>query len=182
MHIHTDACQHAAPKLGRRNFVKLMSLGAGASIISISSPLRANGKAKAIMLSCMDYRLPDETVALMNKNGLENEYDHIVLAGASLGVVADQLKEWRPAFWDQVGLAVKLHGIEEVIVVDHRDCGAYKLVLGADAVATPELELAVHTETLKAFAAQVREKHPELAVQAYLLALDGTAETIDVAA
>lgn len=181
MHPHGDTCNHGAV-IGRRNFVKLLTLGAGVSIISIASPLRASGHAKAIMLSCMDYRLPDEIVALMNKNGLENEYDHIVLAGASLGVVAEELKTWRPAFWDQVGLAVKLHGVEEVIVVDHRDCGAYALVKGADAVATPELELAAHTETLKAFAAMVREKHPELAVLAYLLALDGSAESIDVAA
>jgi hypothetical protein len=179
MHVHTDKCQHG-PAMGRRNFVKLLSLGAGASIVSVASPLRANGKAKALMLSCMDYRLTDELVSFMDRDGMHDEYDHVVLAGASLGVVAEELAAWRPAFWDQLDLAVKLHGIEEVIVVDHRDCGAYKLIKGAEAVDTPEKELAVHTEVLAAFAAQVHEKHPDLGIVACIMALDGTVESVDV--
>lgn len=168
------------PAVGRRGFVKLFTLGAGAAIVSVASPSRASGKAKALMLSCMDYRLTDDLVAQMNKNGMHDEYDHIVLAGASLGVVADELSGWRPAFWDQLDLAVKLHGIEEVIVIDHRDCGAYKLIKGEEAVATPDLETAVHTETIRSFATLVRNAYPDLAVSGHLMALDGSVETVSL--
>lgn len=33
----------------------------------------------------MDYRLTDDTVAYMEGHGLHDKYDHVVLAGASLG-------------------------------------------------------------------------------------------------
>jgi carbonic anhydrase len=36
-----------------------------------------------------------------------------------------------------VGLAVDLHHIHQVIVMDHRDCGAYKVILGEDFAKDP---------------------------------------------
>jgi carbonic anhydrase len=171
-----DHCNHK-PALNRRGFVKVLTLGAAATM---ATPVLANGKAKALMLSCMDYRLDDDVVHFMNTMGLNGEYDHVVLAGASLGVVSPQLSDWHKTFWDELDLAVKLHGIEEVIVVDHRDCGAYKLVLGPEAVGTPELELNVHTQVIGAFAAEVRAKYPELKVSGYLMALNGQTERISL--
>ena len=58
--------------------------------------------------------------------------------------------------------------------------GAVKLALGAEAVATPELETEAHTKAITEFAAQVKAKHAELGVKAYLMALDGTTESIAV--
>ncbi len=171
-----DHCNHK-PALDRRRFVKLFSMGAAATL---AGPALASGKAHALMLSCMDYRLDDDVVQFMNTLGLNGKYDHVVLAGASLGVVANELSDWHKTFWDELDLAVRLHGIEEVIVVDHRDCGAYKLVKGADAVATPELELAAHTAVITEFAAQVRVKFPELQVSGYLMALNSQAEPISL--
>lgn len=171
----TDAdCRHR-PGMNRRGFVKLLSLGAATAA---AGPVLANGKAKALMLSCMDYRLDDDVVHFMNTMGLNGAYDHVVLAGASLGVVADALKDWHKTFWDELDLAVRLHGITQVIVVDHRDCGAYKLVVGEDKVATPELELAAHTQVINDFAAAVKDRFPELDVSGYLMALNGLAEPI----
>ena len=40
--------------------------------------------AKAIVLHCMDFRLVDDIVTDMNKLGLNNNYDDIVLAGTTL--------------------------------------------------------------------------------------------------
>jgi len=70
--------------------------------------------------------------------------------------------------------------VHEVIVIDHRHCGAYKLALGEGAVDTPEEELAAHTATMKAFGELMRTHHPKLPVVGYLMALDGTAEQIEV--
>jgi carbonic anhydrase len=171
-------CNHKTV-LNRRGFVSLLSMGA---VATLATPVLANGKAKALMLSCMDYRLDDDVVQFMNRLGLNGEYDHLVLAGASLGVVANDVPSWHKAFWDQLGLAVDLHGVEEVIIVDHRDCGAYKLMKGLESVSTPELEMATHTEVVGEFAVQLREKFPELKLSAYLMGLDGQAEEITIAA
>lgn len=168
--------------VGRRQFIKLATLGAGVALFMSAAPrfAMASGKAKALMLSCMDYRLVDDTVKFMADQGLNDEYDHVVLAGASLGVVSETFKAWHDTFWQHLDVAIKLHGIEEVIVIDHRDCGAYKLALGAEAVATPEKETAVHTATIVNFAKQVKAKHSTLGVKAYIMALDGKTEAVAV--
>jgi len=176
----TDKTCHTHGNLDRRNFVKLLSLGAGISLVSVASPLRASGKAEAIMLSCMDFRLVDDLVAYMDGHKMHDEYDHVVLAGAALGATHEKFAEWHQVFWDHVGLAVKLHHVEEIMVIDHRDCGAYKLALGEDAVSTPELETAAHTAVINTFAGEARTRFPDLKVKAYLMALDGSVQDIPI--
>jgi carbonic anhydrase len=163
----------------RRGFVKLATLAAGVGLFAAYAPrLAFGGEAQALMLSCMDYRMVDPMAAFMNKKGLDGKYDHVVLAGASLGVVSDKFKDWHETFWEHLKVSIDLHKVHEVIVIDHRDCGAYKLALGAEAVATAESETAAHAKTLRSFASLVRSRHADLGVEAYLMALDGTAEQI----
>lgn len=180
----TRSCAHVAvarPAMARRDFIKLAALGAGAALfMSVAPKARAGGHAKALLLSCMDYRLVDDLVVFMNGKGLKDDYDHVVLAGASLGVMSDTFADWHKTFWEHLDVAIKLHHVEEVVVIDHRDCGAYKIALGADAVATPEQETAVHTATLAAFAAEVHGRHPDLKVETFLMSLDGSVEPVAV--
>ncbi len=169
------------PPLARRGFLRLAALGGSAALLGPASAL-AGGRAKALMLSCMDYRLVDDLVTLMQGMGLHDNYDHVVLAGASLGVVSDKFEAWHETFWQHLAVARQLHHIEEVIVIDHRDCGAYRLALGEAALATPEQETEMHTLALREFALRVAARHPELRVSGYLMALDGTVEEIAVMA
>lgn len=180
-HSHETDCLGQRVTYGRRDFLRLTALGASAALFLAAAPkAQAGGHAKALMLSCMDYRLVDDLVKFMEAEGLNDNYDHVVLAGASLGAVSDKFKDWHETFWQHLDVAIKLHHIEEVIVIDHRDCGAYKLALGAEAVATPELETAAHTKAIAEFATLVKAKHAELEVKAYLMALDGTTETVAI--
>jgi hypothetical protein len=41
-------------------------------------------KAKVLLLTCIDFRLIDDTTIFMNKIGLNNNYDEFIVAGASL--------------------------------------------------------------------------------------------------
>jgi carbonic anhydrase len=180
-HSHETDCLGQRITYGRRDFLRLTALGASAALFfAASGKVQASGQAKALMLSCMDYRLVDDLAKFMEAEGLKDNYDHVVLAGASLGAVSDKFKDWHDTFWQHLDVAIKLHNIHEVIVIDHRDCGAYKLALGADAVSTPEKETSAHTTALTEFAALVKSKHAKLEVKAYLMALDGTTETIAV--
>ena len=170
--------------LGRREFIRIATIGGGAAIVAgiSANGAMAGGKAKALLLSCMDYRLVDDLVKMMGTMGMQDNYDHVVLAGASLGVVNDKFAGWHDTFWQHLDVAKQLHGIEEVIVIDHRDCGAYRLALGEAAVSTPEAELQMHTLAINEFALRVAARHPELKVEGWLMALDGTAEHIEIAA
>ena len=183
-HIAAMAPANGPFRLGRRKFFRLAAIGSGAAIVSALSAngTLAGGQAKALMLSCMDYRLVDDLVTMMEGMGLHDNYDHVVLAGASLGVINDKFADWHETVWQHLDVALKLHHIEEVIVIDHRDCGAYKLALGEAAMATPEQETEMHRLAINEFALRVKARHPELSVEGYLMALDGTAEAVEIAA
>ena len=81
-------------------------------------------RKNVLMLSCMDLRLLDNLVAFMNFENLENRYDQFILAGAAAGAMV--MPSWRKAFFDHLVLAVALHQIKYVYIIEHRDCGAYE--------------------------------------------------------
>jgi carbonic anhydrase len=157
-----------------------VALGAGVSLLSSLKPgvARAAGHTEALLLTCMDYRLTSEADAFMAKRNLHHKYDHIVLAGASLGAITDKYPAWGEVFWAHLDLAVKLHSVHRVIVLDHRDCGAYKLVLGEQAVKDPETELKSHVKSLYALRSAVITRHPDMEVELGLMSLDGSVTQI----
>lgn len=133
---------------------------------------------EALLLSCMDYRLMDDIDRYMTNRGMRDQYDQVILAGASLGATTDQRPAWNTTFWEHLDVAVQLHAIHKVIVLDHRDCGAYKVFLGEDFAKDRSKETAIHTETLRELAKQIREKHPELEVELLLMDLSGKVEAV----
>jgi carbonic anhydrase len=130
------------------------------------------------LLSCMDFRLMDDVEKYMSGRGLTNKYDHIVLAGASLGAVTDKFPAWNKTFWEHLGIAIKLHSIQKVMVLDHRDCGAYKVILGEDFGKDPAKETVAHTAQLKTLADMIKKQHPQLSVERLLMSLDGSVQAI----
>ncbi len=148
----------------------------------------------AILLSCMDYRLiADVANYMQNQRHMKGDYDYVILAGASLGVNNStfpdpKFPDWGPTFWQHLETAITLHHIHKVMILDHRNCGAYKVILGKKGDfpenPTPEQlkeETRVHKEQLDALAKAVHQKHPELQVETLLMNLDGTVEVISAA-
>jgi hypothetical protein len=139
----------------------------------------ANHNAEALLLSCLDFRLMDQVAELMAREGLTRQYDHLILAGASLVPATDAFPDWNATFWKHLELALQLHYIRRVVVLDHRDCGAYKLVLGPDAIRDRASETRAHAEHLTRLRADIRAEYPTLRVDLLLMDLDGTVERID---
>lgn len=169
-------CAHAIPD--RRRFLggaALTTLAfAAAPMLARIRPARASGHTEALLLCCMDYRLVDDVTHYMTDRGLEDNYDQVILAGASLGPQIEAFPDWSETFWQHLDLSQQLHGIQEVIIMDHRDCGAYKKVLGIDLAADPEKETQVHREKMAALSKEIHARHPELHTQMLLMALDGS--------
>lgn len=173
--------EHETVCIGRRTFLKLGVLGGGVSLLALilpSGPARAAGKTEALLLSCMDYRLIGETERYMSSRGLRNKYDHVILAGASLGTLTAKYPAWNKTFWEHLDIAIQLHQIHKVIVLDHRDCGAYKVILGEDFSKDREKETAIHSEKLEELRKQISEKYPKLEVELLLMSLNGKVEKI----
>jgi carbonic anhydrase len=162
----------------RRGFGGLLT-GMGALAL-LPSRAWAAGHAEALALTCIDYRLIDDEARFFDGLHLTGEYDSVSLAGASLAAVSDKFPSSNAAFWDHVGIAKTLHHIKKVIVVDHRDCGAYKVAFASGFAAEPAAETAQHKEVMTAFRAALAAKHPDLGSEFYLMALDGKAEKIAV--
>jgi carbonic anhydrase len=164
----------------RRRFIKLATLAAGAAASGLALTV---GRAQAaetdiLLLSCMDFRLIDDMVRYMDGRGLTNKYDHVILAGASLGALTDKYPAWGKTFFEHVEVAINLHKIKKIMVIDHRDCGAYKVILGPDSMKDPDTERATHQAQLFALREVLKGKHPALEVELLLMALDGTVEMI----
>ncbi len=122
----------------------------------------------ALILSCMDLRVQDETSGHLQAYLLD-EYDHVILAGAALGASHPTYEHWRKTFWDHVHLAIELHAVKELVIVEHEDCGAYKAFVLPESerayigkLEDPEArarEEACHHRVASALAKEVAERH-----------------------
>jgi carbonic anhydrase len=165
----------------RRSFLKAAIAVGGCAILKSSlwpGVTLASGHADALLLTCMDYRVEYATERYMASRGLKNKYDHVVLAGAALGAVTDKYPEWNRTFWDELELAINLHQIHKAIILDHRDCGAYKQIFGEDFARKPDKEGEIHATQLKRLRELIDEKYKQLEVELLLMNLDGKVERI----
>jgi carbonic anhydrase len=83
-----------------------------------------------------------------------------------------------PAFWEQVGLASKLHGIGKIVVIDHRECGAFNAEFGVPP--NQEAETQQHLKVMTKLSGALKDKHPTLAQEFYLMPLEGCAQRMPV--
>ena len=166
------------PALDRRRLIAMLGIGAPSLAAGISLPAFAAGGTDALLLNCIDYRLTGATTRFMAKRHMEGKYDQVILAGAALGAKNDKFPAWGTTFWEHVQVAIDLHGIRKIIVMDHRDCGAYKAILGLDLAAKPKEEFEAHATQMRSLRADIATRHPRLGVELLLMALDGKVETV----
>ena len=82
-----------------------------------------------LLLTCIDLRYPHVIHSRMEPK-FHKLYDQVCLAGAGLAPVvdfgADRKPHWEQTFLEHVAISIALHSITKVVVMDHRDCGAYR--------------------------------------------------------
>jgi carbonic anhydrase len=166
----------------RRGFLRTIALGGGALIGGMSLvrdfAFAAEGGTDALLLNCIDYRLTGATTSYMAAQGMAGKYDQFILAGASLGAITHKFPAWGKSFWEHLQVAIDLHHIRKVVVLDHRDCGAYKVILGKDFSKDPKEEFEVHAKEMRALRAAIQKKHRALETTLGLMALDGSVEAV----
>jgi carbonic anhydrase len=148
--------------------------------IDMSDPnLAKKHEATTLLISCVDFRLRDETEKLMVKHlFLEDNYDEISIPGASLALIADQYPHWEKTLLDIVGLVKNLHHIKRIIFLDHRNCGAYTLLKGKEHATTKEKETLCHKEVFVLARDKIKKEFPQIEIHTLLMGLDGTVENI----
>lgn len=137
-------------------------------------------KASTLLISCVDFRLRDEAERFMRvKLGLLDDYDEIAIPGAALALTAEGFPHWNQTVEDIIRLLKDLHHIKRIIFLDHRECGAYKKVLGADTVDSRDKETATHQKVFATARKRIHKSFPDLKVYTLIMGLDGIVEKFD---
>ena len=107
----------------------------------------------------MDLRLIVDLVPFMKGDNLVNRYDQLVFAGSALGVIQQDHESWFGVFFQHLDIAVQLHQIQDVYIMEHRDCGAYAKFLGDNGkYSDSPADLKREEEDHRRFAFQLRDE------------------------
>ena len=126
---------------------------------------------KAMVLSCIDPRFQPIVYNYLKKKKLMGKYSAFTIAGSALGVTANRFKKWHKVFWENFDTSVKLHNIKKLIVINHRDCGAAKIINGKKEFSTIN-ETKVHKTSFQKLKKIFKKRYPRLKLELKLVSLN----------
>ena len=129
-----------------------------------------------MVLSCIDPRFQPIVYNYLKKKKLTGKYSAFTIAGSAVGVTANKFKKWHKVFWDNFDTSVKLHNIKKLIVINHRDCGAAKIINGKKNFSTID-ETKVHKNSFQKIKKIFRKKYPNLSIELKIISLNSKVET-----
>ncbi len=162
----------------RRWFLRSLLSGVAIAfpLLMVAEPAKATEhQAKALVLSCIDFRFLESERSFLALQHLNNQYDWTALAGASLALTGFPHTAEAEAFWDQLALSRQLHHIEKVIILDHQDCGAYASKIDPNLSQDPAREQQVHKDYLNRAYQKIQQRYPDLTVELYFITLKAEA-------
>ena len=120
-------------------------------------------KYEAMVLSCIDPRFQAKVFNHLKRKKLTGKYSAFTIAGAAIGVTHKKFKKWHSTFWDNLETSIKLHQISKLIVLNHKDCGAAKIV-NKEKKFNSLIENKIHKESFINLKKKLKKKHPNLKV------------------
>ena len=130
-------------------------------------------KAKALIIHCIDFRFIKAIKEWLEKEGLMGATDEVSLAGAVQNIVSPKNEADRELVLKQIDIAKRLHSIDEVILMNHTDCGAYG---GRSAFSNELEETQKHELDLREARAIIAAKFPWLKVKLVLAEINNESE------
>ena len=127
-------------------------------------------KYEAMVLSCMDPRFQPKVYKYLKTKKLTGKYSSFTIAGGAIGVTHKKFKKWHSTFIDNLSTSIKLHKINKLIVINHRDCGAAKIVNGKKKF-TSIIENKIHKDSFKEIKKNLNKKFPNLKIYFKILSL-----------
>ena len=124
-----------------------------------------------MVLSCIDPRFQPIIFNYLKKKKLNGKYSSFTIAGSAIGVTANKFKRWHKTFWDNFDTSVKLHNIRKLIVINHRDCGAAKIINGKKKL-NKSNEKKIHQNSFIKIKKKFKKKYPKLKIELKLISLN----------
>jgi len=126
---------------------------------------------RAMVLSCIDPRFQPIINNYLKKKKLNGKYSSFTIAGSAIGVTANKFKRWHKTFWDNFDTSVKLHNIRKLIVINHRDCGAAKVINGKK-IFNKLNETKIHQNSFIKIKKKFKKKYPKFKIELKLISLN----------
>ena len=128
-----------------------------------------------MVLSCIDPRFQPIVFNYLKKRKLNGKYSAFSIAGAAIGVTAPKFRKWHKTFWDNLETSIKLHKIKKLIVINHRDCGAAKIIYGKKKFDNFN-ETKIHENSFTKIKNRFKNKYPNLKIETILTTLNKKVE------
>ena len=127
-------------------------------------------KYEAMVLSCIDPRFQPKVYKYLKVKKLTGKYSSFTIAGAAIGVTAKKFKKWHSTFFDNLSTSIKLHKINKLIVINHQDCGAAKIINGNKKFNLLN-EKKIHKDSFRKIKKIINKKFPNLKISFKVLKL-----------
>ena len=131
-----------------------------------------------MVLSCMDPRFQPIVFNYLKKKKLTGKYSSFTIAGSAIGVTANKFKKWHKVFWENIETSIKLHQIKKLIVINHRDCGAAK-ILNGNKILDKFNETKIHKISFIKLKKKFKKKYPKLKIELKLISLNNKVENFN---
>ena len=128
-----------------------------------------------MVLSCIDPRFQSLVNDYLKKKKLDGKYSAFTIAGAAIGVTNNKFKKWHNTFYENLATSIKLHKIKKLIVINHRDCGAAKIISGKKKFRR-DIETKIHKVSFEKIKKKLKNKHPKLKIELKLISLNKKVE------
>lgn len=135
-------------------------------IATTINPESTRSDCDTLVISCIDYRFAIANQEFINETlGLKDNYDHISIPGSISNLVNPETRE---LLFSKFALSVKLHLINRVVVISHKDCGAYGGSVSFGSEIAENENLCADLRTARTL---LIEKYPTLEVNLFLESL-----------
>ena len=138
-----------------------------------------NNKYEAMVLSCIDPRFQHKVSSYLRRRKLRGKYSSFTIAGAAVGITNKNFKKWQKTFIENLETSIQMHKINKLIVINHKDCGAAKIVNGKKQF-NEFNENKIHEESFKKLKKILNNKFPKLYYEFYLMNLKSSMKRFNV--
>ncbi len=130
---------------------------------------------EALVLSCIDPRFQPIIYKYLKKRKLNGKYSSFTIAGSAIGVTANKFKKWHKTFWDNIETSIKLHKIKKLIVINHLDCGAARIINGKKKFDKSN-ETKIHKNSFIKIKKNFKKEYPNLGIELKIISLNENVE------
>ena len=125
---------------------------------------------EAMVLSCIDPRFQKPVHKYLNNKKLTGKFSAFTIAGGSIGVTNEKFKKWHSTFWENLEASINLHKIKKLIVINHKDCGAAKIVNGNKKFSS-SIENKIHKTSFARLKKNLKKKFPKIKVSFKIMSI-----------